>query len=287
MYELEAGPFYRAVTNLSELGAWIAGISAGTDTPLDDRPTTERLFHKDAKIEEEDKVFVRGRLNGIEAHLRTLSADITILSIEDARKSIDFSYATWETAQHQLSEVSNTLRREISQRKMLVLDTREQALYSPKKPHIGPEFDVAFATNGVFELDEAAKCLALGRSTASVFHLMRLMEIGIRAAARCLGIPDPIKDADRNWGRVLDKIKGELDGRVASKSVRRWTNAKDKELFARVYASLDAVRVAWRNPTMHVENKYTPDEAEHIFLTVRGFMKTLAERCDEEGQPAA
>jgi hypothetical protein len=38
---------------------------------------------------------------------------------------------------------------------------------------------------------------------------------------------------------------------------------------------------------MHVENKYTTDEAEHIFVAVRGFMKKIASRMDENGQPVA
>jgi hypothetical protein len=39
-------------------------------------------------------------------------------------------------------------------------------------------------------------------------------------------------------------------------------DGKREEFFEIAYASLDAVRVAWRNPTTHVENKYTDDEAE-------------------------
>jgi hypothetical protein len=38
---------------------------------------------------------------------------------------------------------------------------------------------------------------------------------------------------------------------------------------------------------MHVENKYTNDEAEHIFVAVKGFMMKLASRCDENGDPKA
>lgn len=38
---------------------------------------------------------------------------------------------------------------------------------------------------------------------------------------------------------------------------------------------------------MHVENKYTADEAEHILMAVHGFMKKLASRMDEQGLPLA
>jgi len=36
---------------------------------------------------------------------------------------------------------------------------------------------------------------------------------------------------------------------------------------------------------MHAEKKYTDDEAEHIFVAVKGFMMKLACRCDEDGLP--
>lgn len=150
----------------------------------------------------------------------------------------------------------------------------------------GDEFRARFLSVA-FDLDEAAKCFALGRATACVFHLMRLMEIGIRAVARCLGIPDPTKPAERNWGTILRAIKEDLDAHVGQQPTKVWSIATDKEFFEGAYASLDAVRVAWRNPTMHIENKYTDDEAEHVFVAVKGFMMKLASRCDENGDPKA
>jgi hypothetical protein len=50
---------------------------------------------------------------------------------------------------------------------------------------------------------------------------------------------------------------------------------------------LDAVKNPWRNATMHVEKKYTPEEALHIHSSVRGFMMRLADRMDENGIPIA
>jgi hypothetical protein len=149
----------------------------------------------------------------------------------------------------------------------------------------GEDFSVKFATNGVFELDEAGKCFAFGRATAGVFHLMRLMEIGVRAVARCIGIPDPIRGAERSWGAILRKIKEATNERDSGRPP--WVNPEDKELFAQAYAYLDAVRIAFRNTTMHVDNKYTDDEFEQIFVAVRGFMKTIAKRMDENGEPVA
>jgi hypothetical protein len=61
----------------------------------------------------------------------------------------------------------------------------------------------------------------------------------------------------------------------------------DGELFDGLYVSLDAVKNPWRNSTMHIDNKYTDDEAEHVFAAAKGFMKKLASRMDENGEPKA
>jgi hypothetical protein len=184
-----------------------------------------------------------------------------------------------------LAELDHRIVDELEKAYFFHLSDVEQKFMEPAEPLFGAAFISKF-TSAQFELEEASKCFALGRSTASVFHLMRIMEIGIGAARKCLGIPDPIKPADKNWGAILTKIKDEMDRRKAT-GVSSWPTPSDKAFFEGCYASLDAVRVAWRNTTMHVENKYTGEEAEHIFNAVRGFMKNLSLRMDENGAPLA
>jgi hypothetical protein len=162
---------------------------------------------------------------------------------------------------------------------------QDAAYVFPGDPLFGAEVEHKYPS-AAFEVDEAGKCFGLSRPTAAVFHLMRTMEVAINAVGSCLAIPPPVKDADRNWGRILEKIKAELDRRNAA-NPKLWGNATDRGFFADAYVSLDAVRVAWRNTTMHVENKYNAEEAEHIIVAVRGFMRKLASRCDENGDPKA
>jgi hypothetical protein len=181
-----------------------------------------------------------------------------------------------------VGQLAVTFRRELSLLNTFCIEPNREHFFSPTPGSYAPDFDVKFPT-AVYETDEAGKCLALGRSTATVFHLMRAMEISIKAVARCLGVPDPTKDHERSWGKILETIKQAID----AKTKQGWANASDKPFFADVYVSLDAVRVAWRNTTMHVENKYTEDEAEQIFLSVRGLMRKLTARLDEEGKPLA
>jgi hypothetical protein len=189
---------------------------------------------------------------------------------------------TYSRLYRSLDQIDTCLKDELPLVTTFVIESEKTKYYEPAEPLFGNDFESKYAISGVYEIDEAAKCMALSRDTAAVFHLMRCMEIGIRTVAKCLGIPDPI-GSDRNWWKILEKIKDAMDVKTRS---RTW-HLKDRELFESTYGSLDAVRIAWRNTTMHVENKYSAEEAEHIFIAVRGFMKQLASRMDDQGQPRA
>lgn len=177
------------------------------------------------------------------------------------------------------------LQYESSLKNALILPPGMADYYEPASPLFGVEVQNRFPA-AMYEIEEAGKCLAVGRSTAAVFHLMRIMEVGIYAVSRCLGIPDPIRGSDKNWGKILQKIQDERSSRNSA-SPKRWTNSDDQAYFDGAHATLDAVRNAWRNTTMHVENKYTGEEAQHIFVAVRAFMMKLASRMDEQGKPLA
>ena len=139
-----------------------------------------------------------------------------------------------------IASVVNDLRRRLLDQsesmESIWLSPSERELFAPQTPLFGDEFAAKFASAGVFELDEAAKCLALGRATAAVFHLMRVMEVGIRATAHCLGAPDPTRAGDRNWGPILRNIKVELDARGGQKPTKTW-KAGDREFFEGAYAN--------------------------------------------------
>lgn len=166
---------------------------------------------------------------------------------------------------------------------LLSLSPAEAALYEPKTSLFGDKFGQQFSS-AVYEIDEAAKCLALARSTASAFHSIRCLEAGIAALSRCLSIPDPTKAHERNWGKILKAVKDAMDARWPTSSDRM---RGDGQFFDEAYAALAAMQNPWRNATMHLDQKYTPDEARHIFDVVKGFMVRVANRMDENGDPKA
>jgi hypothetical protein len=162
------------------------------------------------------------------------------------------------------------------------LSLREAALV--ENPTKGWENAARQFPSAVYDIQESSLCLAMERSTASAFHSIRLLEAAICGLARCLGIPDPTKAAERNWGKILKTIKDEMD--------RRWPTTTDRmsgdgEFFEAAYAGLAAMQNPWRNATMHLAQKYTENEAANLYEVIRGFMGKIASRMNEDGEPKA
>lgn len=176
---------------------------------------------------------------------------------------------------------------EISQKHFFRLSESEKVLFQPNddNPLFGSDVQDKFPS-ALYEIDEAAKCLALERFAATVFHLMRAMEITLISIRKCFGLPDPEKFSERNWGKILQGLRLDVERRNRQ-APTGWTNPEDQQLFSNIIGSIAAVKLAWRDPTMHVETKYLPNEAQEIFASVRTLMQKVASRMDEEGLPLA
>ena len=239
----------------------------------------------------------RENLNALATLLSEMDLPVSALSAADLLAFLDRHRATsppehLQVPAHEVHgmaslarDIGANVRRELSARILLTLPFSVTKYYAPKEPPFGADIATAFAS-AAFEIDEAGKCFALNRHTAAVFHLMRVLEIGITAARKSLQIPDPIKPAERNWAVILRKFKEEFDRRNTQKPPQ-WAKPENADFFAEIHASLDAVKNVWRNATMHVEKTYTEEEAEHVMSAVRGFMKKLASHIDENGLPHA
>jgi hypothetical protein len=147
--------------------------------------------------------------------------------------------------------------------------TAEEEKYFKEKQLFGEEVATKFPLANQ-DVEEAGKCLALSRATATVFHLMRVMEAGLKALASPLGIPYA-----PSWESYITQINGKIATKHKQKGIK-WK--RDEPFYRDVVGDLQTIKIAWRNPTMHIVRHYTPEEAEEIFRAVRGFMKRIATR---------
>lgn len=270
MMTFDASEFYRATALLRSIQSIVDNIEK-----LDQQPSNP--------ITEADAEVIRTHLDDANTHFKILFTRVTEMATDELIYSVS-NGCRYQDIARGLEDINNSLRRELKLTKLLILERAEERYFDPEESLFGDYTEFQFPT-AAYEIDEASKCMALGRYTATVFHLMRLLEIVIGAVGRCLDIPDPVKEADRNWGKLLQRMKDDFEQRAKDGNAG-WPDIADKALFSEIYVSLDAVRVAWRNSTMHVENKYTFEEAEHIFGAVRGLVRKVSGRLDEDGFPS-
>lgn len=123
-----------------------------------------------------------------------------------------------------------------------------------------------------FDILEFGKCMSLGRYTAAVFHLMRMLDSGLREVYTYLHYD---WKTNPSWESMLDKIlkhvqKLELDQDKISKTWRR-----ERDQLNAIYLGIRAVKNVWRNSTMHPDKKYLEPEAEIIYKNSVMLMKDV------------
>jgi hypothetical protein len=167
-----------------------------------------------------------------------------------------------------LFEVQSRIHDEMSVQLYIQVPAQSAKYYEPDEPPFGDiVFDRFSSASG--DVIEAGNCLALERYTACVFHLMRVMEVGLKALASKLGITYA-----PSWEAYIKQIKTILESDWKAKPLDLQTA---QPLYRDLVGDLHLVKVAWRNPTMHIVNNYGKDEAVKIYDCVRQFMVRLSE----------
>jgi hypothetical protein len=209
----------------------------------------------------------------IDRFAEKIGEELRYIGLETTEKLCDNLFRSAKT-QKQMAEniraVFNSMAIELDGRKFYA-PYKNLEQYFAKEALFGDEVRMAFpsATDDIYE---AGCCLALDRETACVMHLMRVCECGLRALAGKLGVP-----SQNDWGAYLRKIDDTLLATVKSSGAR----SSDEQFYAEAAASLDYVRRAWRNPTLHVDKSYSTKRAEEILQAVRSFMGHLATKISE------
>lgn len=129
------------------------------------------------------------------------------------------------------------------------------------------------------DIVSAGRCWSLGEGTAAVFHLMRVLEIGLKQFAIFLGVERDSVDYT-NWKNIIDQIEKRI------RDIEQETKAADKILRLRKYSQIAAnffyIKEAWRNHTSHSRAFYDEDGALEVFNHTKLFMQRLAETLSDE-----
>lgn len=140
-----------------------------------------------------------------------------------------------------------------------------------------------------FEIREAGNAFAFEMWTASVFHLMRAGEIGLRALAKDRRISHLPKKKDAPvemgcWDDIIKELE-EQAGRIAN-----WPNAlgdvkvQAQEFYNGATMELRGFKDRFRNHVMHTRAEYRRADAESAMDHVKRFMNLLGTRISETRQ---
>jgi hypothetical protein len=171
-----------------------------------------------------------------------------------------------------LKELRTRIFDELNERQFLYVPP-DRAKFFTEPMQFGERVNDRFK-DAIDDIEEAGKCLALGRATGCVLHTMRVLEVGLKALARALDIPYA-----PSWESYLKQISTKI-GEDHKKKSLKWK--REEKFYRDLSGDLLTVKQAWRNPTMHVDRKYSVDEAEQIFNAAKHFMQRLADHFTEK-----
>ena len=127
------------------------------------------------------------------------------------------------------------------------------------------------------EADEAMRCYAVGRHTACAFHLMRLVEAGLRAFGFAIGYVAK----NNNWGGAFDEYDRQFSAAPKDRPAH-WQTHKD--FLVDISGDLRATQKAYRNHINHLDHFYSDAEAEYLLRIIPVFFTHLATGLDETGK---
>ena len=156
----------------------------------------------------------------------------------------------------------------------LRIEEDKRQYYEQKLPLFGQEVDKVFYTANP-DISASGRCLALGEWTACVFHLMRVLERGLRELAKQLHLEEKKLD-NENWKTIIDRIECKIH---ELRNVER----KDKDhiaiqFYSEVATSFIHYKDAWRNHVSHSRASYDERQAVVIYNNIKAFMQSLAKQ---------
>jgi hypothetical protein len=178
-----------------------------------------------------------------------------------------------KSAEQSANMICTTIQTELRHRLFFVLPSDNVKFYS-ERALFGEKVENAFPSASP-EIAEAAKCYALGRNSACVFHLMRALEVGIN----CIATPFGVNAQHTNWHNVLEQIDAKVRAISSQSHGPNWKD--EQQFYSEAVAHFHVLKNAWRNYAMHLHERYDPERAMDIWNSVRAFMRHLATRLSE------
>jgi len=181
---------------------------------------------------------------------------------------------------HQITELKDRIYDSMANVLFMHVPKSEAEFYEPVDA-FGPDVSSAFPSIW-YDVREAYTCYALDRPTASVFHLMRVLEVALVALGRVFGF----SFSHTNWGPAIDQLESkirEMGNDPAWKSRPDWK--EQQEFYSQAVGYLHVTKDAWRNYTAHARGKFEPKQVKVMLENVKLFMQHISHVVGDRAVP--
>jgi len=165
--------------------------------------------------------------------------------------------------------ISQMVRSELSRSSFLMISSDRKPYWKEGIPYKDKSGIDKFPA-AIEDLAEGHRCFAVSRYTATVFHLMRAMEVIVKNLADKLGA-NIISEKTGEilcWGVLVGNMKAPID---------KMNKGKKKDAWCKAHALLHSVNRSFRTETAHPKKTYTEDEAKAVVDSVKAFISELGE----------
>jgi hypothetical protein len=251
-----------------------------TDTIMKSGPGVEPLplaaFHQ--PIDNVTKQKAIASLKNVEAEFRKIGLQITADTVDEVLDELEETHDLW-WLRERIRGIQKLTRKEMAGRCFMYI-APERAKFWPKlkSPNLFGDAVAKVFPSIVYDVNQAGISLAVGLSTACVFHLMRILEVTLGV----LGNKFSVSLAHTNWAPAIEQIESKIREMHKDPAWKSLPDCKQQqEFYAQAASQFGLLKDAWRNYTMHSRGKYTEGEAEQIFMNVKSFVCKLAEKLAE------
>lgn len=229
-------------------------------------PSTQK-HRLEEQISDYDLNVIRERLK--DAKYLSESVDLT-MSVKAADRALKLTSEkfTFGSVHFILAELHGRIEDELESVEFLLIPPGSVSYY--QNPNSFGEAALSKIAGIDTDVAEAGSCLATGRFTACVFHLMRIMERGTQELGNKLGVQFT---GEKNWQNILDEVNRAI--RQLNPQTPQDKAVRDN--YSAASAHLQNVKEAWRNRVMHPKQTYTQEEAKAVFDNVKTFIGYLAQ----------
>ena len=229
----------------------------------------------DADLEPEKREKYRDFYSKVLNELNDLNLPCSADQVTRVMRLLD-SDKSWRNYLSAIEELQRRIEDEISHHVLLQIPPNKKEFY--EKPELFGRAVYEGFPSAIVDIEEAGTCYALERNVACVMHLQRAIEVALKTLGAKIGVDIT---QNRTWDAILEKIDPELRKGYAERSDFFKSNLEE---CAEAAALLRSVKIAWRNPSMHVGAIYDDTKALDVMNAIKALMRHLASFTKEEAK---